>query len=343
MAKIDGRTLDHKALEHIRILAVRRVVEDGEAPSVVMESLGFSRTAIYPWLRKFEQEGWDALVERIAAGPEPKLTEKQRQQVKRWILGKDPRQYGFDFGLWSRRIVQALIKERMRVGLGLTAVGRLLASLDITPQKPLRRAYERDPQAVEFWLQKTYPALKRRAKRLGAKIFFLDEAGFQSDPPLGRTYGLKGKTPEVVTSGQRQSLNVISAVNARGEFWAATYAGKLNAEAFVAFLQNFMKGRSGKTFLVIDGHPAHTAKLVDRYLETLEAHLELHRLPSYAPDLNPDEFVWAHMKKNGVSKKPLKQNESLLKRVQKDLVSIKDNRALVRSFFCAESVLYAKD
>src|SRR5436309_12719892 len=120
MAKIDGRTLDHKALEHIRILAVRRVVEDDEAPSVVMESLGFSRTAIYPWLRKFEQEGWDALVERIAAGPEPKLTEKQRQQVKRWILGKDPRQYGFDFGLWSRRIVQALIKERMRVGLGLT-------------------------------------------------------------------------------------------------------------------------------------------------------------------------------------------------------------------------------
>jgi len=343
MAKIDGRTLDHKALEHIRILAVRRVVEDGEAPSVVMESLGFSRTAIYPWLRKFEQEGWDALVERIAAGPEPKLTEKQRQQVKRWILGKDPRQYGFDFGLWSRRIVQALIKERMRVELGLTAVGRLLASLDITPQKPLRRAYERDPQAVEFWIQKTYPALRRRAKRLRAKIFFLDEAGFQSDPPLGRTYGLKGKTPEVVTSGQRQSLNVISAVNARGEFWAATYTGKLNAEAFVAFLQNFMKGRSGKTFLVIDGHPAHTAKLVDCYLETMEGRLELHRLPSYAPDLNPDEFVWAHMKKNGVSKKPLKQNESLLKRVQKDLVSIKDNRALVRSFFCAESVLYAKD
>lgn len=343
MAKIDGRTLDHKALEHIRILAVRRVVEDDEAPSVVMESLGFSRTAIYPWLRKFEQEGWDALVERIAAGPEPKLTEKQRQQVKRWILGKDPRQYGFDFGLWSRRIVQALIKERMRVELGLTAVGRMLASLDITPQKPLRRAYERDPQAVEFWLQKSYPALRRRAKRLRAKIFFLDEAGFQSDPPLGRTYGLKGKTPEVVTSGQRQSLNVISAVNARGEFWAATYTGKLNAEAFVAFLQNFMKGRSGKTFLVIDGHPAHTAKLVDCYLETMEGRLELHRLPSYAPDLNPDEFVWAHMKKNGVSKKPLKQNESLLKRVQKDLVSIKDNRALVRSFFCAESVLYTKD
>jgi transposase len=165
MTKIDGRTLDHKALEHIRLLAVKRVMEGGEAPSDVMKSLGFSRTAIYPWLRKFEEHGWDSLVERIAQGPEPKLTEKQRQQVKRWILGKDPRQYGFDFGLWSRKIVQALIQERMKIELGLTAVGRLLASLDITPQKPLRRAYERDPEAVEFWLQHTYPELKKRAKQ----------------------------------------------------------------------------------------------------------------------------------------------------------------------------------
>src|SRR6266516_7965113 len=209
MATIDGRTLDHKTLTHIRTQAVRRVVEDGETPSEVMKSFGLCRTSIYPWLREYKEKGWEALAESISLGPEPKLTDQQKQRVKRWILGKEPRQYGFDFGLWSRRIVQALIKERMRVELGLTAVGRLLASLEITPQKPLRRAYERDPQAVEFWLQKTYPALQRRAKRLGAKIFFLDEAGFQSDPPLGRTYGLKGKTPEVVTSGQRQSLNVI--------------------------------------------------------------------------------------------------------------------------------------
>lgn len=343
MAKIDGRKLDHKALEHIRLLAVKRVVEDGEAPSEVMRSLGFSRTAIYPWLRKFEEEGWEALAERIAQGPEPKLDERQRQRVKRWILGKDPRQYGFDFGLWTRRIVQTLIAEKMGVELGLTAVGRLLASLDITPQKPLRRAYERDPEAIDLWLEETYPKLKQRAKQMGAKIFFLDEAGFQSDPPLGRTYGLKGKTPVVVTSGQRQSINVISAVNARGEFWAATYTGKLNAEAFVAFLKNFIKGRPGKIFLVVDGHPAHKANSVKHYLRSLEGRLELHCLPPYAPDLNPDEFVWSHMKSNGVSKKPLKKNESLRERVEEDLAKIKANRNLVRSFFCADTVVYAKD
>ncbi len=343
MANIDGRTLDHKALEHLRILAVKRVIEEGEAASEVMKSLGLCRTTIYPWLRKFENQGWDALAEKIAQGPEPKLTEKQRQKVKGWILGKDPRQYGFDFGLWSRRIVQTLIEEKLGVTMGLTAVGRLLASLDITPQKPLRRAYERDPKVVEFWLKERYPKLKARAKRLGAKIFFLDEAGFQSDPPLGRTYGLKGKTPVVVTSGQRQSLNVISAVNARGEFWAATYTGKLNAEAFVAFLENFMKGRGGKIFLVIDGHPAHKAKLVNKYVGSLDGRVELHSLPAYSPELNPDEFVWGHMKSNGVSKKPLKKNESLSDRIDEDLAKIKANPQLVRSFFCAESVVYAKD
>src|SRR6059036_2792553 len=343
MATIDGRTLDHKTLSHIRTQAVRRVIEDQERPSDVMKSFGLCRTTIYPWLREYKDKGWQALAESISQGPEPKLIDQQKQRVKRWILGKDPRQYGFDFGLWSRRIVQQLIEEKMGVSLCLTSVGKLLASLDITPQMPLRRAYERDPKRVQHWLDEEYPKLKKRAKKLRAKIFFLDEAGFQSDPPLGRTYGLKGKTPVVKTSGQRQSLNVISAVNARGEFWAATYNGKLNAEAFVAFLQNFMKGRTGKVFLVVDGHPAHKAGLVKAYVQSLQGRLELHFLPPYAPDLNPDEFVWSHMKSNGVSKKPLKQNESLQKRIDQDLNAIRRNRKLVRSFFCADSVVYAKD
>src|SRR6266446_8645829 len=341
--KIDGRTLDHKTLEHIRITACKRVIEDGEKPSVVAASLGFCRTSIYPWLRRIEDEGWEALAERIAEGPPIKLSEKQRQRVKRWIVGKDPRQYGFEFGLWTRRIVQTMIRDKFSIELCLSSVGKLLAQLELTPQIPLRRAYERDPVRIEQWKKEEYPKLKKRARRQGAMIFFLDEAGFQSDPPLGRTYGLKGKTPVVVTSGQRQSVNVISAVNARGQFWAATYTGELNAETFVEFLKNFMKGRRGKVFLVLDGHPAHKANVVKRYTESLAGRLELHPLPTYSPDLNPDEFVWSHMKKNGVSKKPLKKNESLRQRVEEDLVTIYNNPELVRSFFCAESVVYAKD
>jgi len=341
--KIDGRTLDHKTLEHLRTTAVRRVLEDDEAPSAVMQSMGLCRTSIYRWLRQYEAGGLEALVEKIAQGPEPKLSDQQRKQVKRWIVGRDPRQYGFDYGLWTRRIVQSLIEQKFGLRLGLTAVGRLLANLEITPQKPLRRAYERDPERIQKWLDEEYPKLRRRAKKYGAKIYFLDEAGFRSDPVLGRTYGLKGHTPVVATSGQRQSINAISAVNAKGEFWYSVYSGKLNASRFVEFLHALMKGRRERVSLVVDGHPSHKAKLVQAYVQSLAGKLELHFLPPYAPDLNPDEFVWAHAKTNGVSKKPLRQNESLKERVESDLQAIQRNRSLVRSFFCADSVAYAKD
>lgn len=343
MIKTDGRKLDHKTSEHFRRLAVRRVLEGGERPSEVMRSLGLCRTTIYPWLRAYGHKGHEALTARKASGPKTRLTEKQRQRVRRWIVGKDPRQYGFEFGLWTRRIVSALIAEKFGLTLKLTAVGRLLASLEITPQKPLRRAYQRDPKAIEQWLARDYPRLKRRARQHGAMIFFLDEAGFSSEPGLGRTYGLKGQTPVVRTTGQRQKVNAISALNAKGAFWSAVYTGNFNATRFVGFLQDFRRRRNTKVYLVVDGHPSHRAKLVNEYVQSTRGRLELHFLPPYAPDLNPDEFVWQHTKTNGVAKKPLRQGESLRQRVTQDLVNVKANRKLVRSFFGATSVAYAKD
>jgi len=341
--KRDGRKLDHKTLEELRRMAVRRVIEDKEAPSKVASDYGFCRNYLYPWLAKFKAGGWDALCEQIAEGPAPKLTEKQRQQVRRWIVGKDPRQYGFEFGLWTRRIVAELIADKFGIEIGLTAVGRLLARLNITPQKPLRRAYERDPQEINQWLCQTYPRLRVRARKHGAKIFFLDETGFSSEPNLGRTYGLKGQTPVVPTTGQRQKINAISAINARGEFWCQDYTGKLNAALFVEFLKDFMRGRIDKVYLVVDGHPSHRAKVVKEYIQSTQGRLELHFLPPYAPDLNPDEFVWQYVKTNGVSKKPLRKNESLRERVAQDLAALKRNKKLLRSFFMADSVVYAKD
>lgn len=343
MTKQDGRKLDHQSLETLRLIAVRRVTEDGEKPSEVMRSLGLCRTSIYPWLRAHQRSGPAALRMRKACGPRPKLTPQQRQQVRRWIIGKDPRQYGFHFGLWTRQIVAQLIKEKFGVSLKLTAVGRLLASLEITPQKPLRRAYERDPKAVAEWLEQDYPRLRRRARKHGATIFFLDEAGFSSEPNLGRTYGLKGQTPVVKTTGQRQKVNAISAVSAKGGFWSQVYTGMLNAGRFVEFLKAFRRGGRGKVFLVVDGHPSHRAKVVAAHVAACRGELELHFLPPYAPDLNPDEFVWQYAKTNGVAKNPLKRNESLQERVEGDLSAIKANSKLVRSFFGAPSVVYAKD
>jgi transposase len=337
--KIDGRKHDHKTLETIRIMAVRRVRE-GEYPRAVIKSYGLCRTSIYRWLRAEKAGGMAALKARRHPGPAPTLTDQQKQQVRRWICGKDPRQYGFDFGLWTRRIVAEMIRQKFQKKLSVTSVGRLLAELQITPQKPLRRAYERDPQAVEQWKTVDYPKLKKRAKRRKADIFFLDEAGIRSDAPLQRTWGVKGQTPIVKTSGQRQSVSAISAVTARGEFWYSVYTGRLNATRFVAFLKDFMRYRRRCVFLVVDGLPAHKAKLVATYVQSLKGKLELHFLPGYAPDLNPDEFVWNHLRHHGTTKTPLRKNESLRRRVEENLAAIKRSPKLVSSFFHASSVAY---
>ena len=337
--KIDGRTLDHKTSETIRIMAVRRVHE-GETPSTVMKSYGLCRTSIHRWLRAEKAGGEASLKSRIHPGPTPKLTPKQKQQVRQWICGKDPRQHGFDFGLWTRRIVVDLIERKFKKKVGVTTVGRLLAELGITPQKPLRRAYERDPQAIERWKHKEYPLLKQRAMRRGADIFFLDEAGIRSDAPLQCTWGIRGKTPVVKTSGQRQSVNAISAVTLRGAFWYSVYTGRLNAETFIGFLKTFMRHRRKPVFLVIDGLPVHKAKTVAAHVQSLKGRLELHFLPGYAPELNPDEFVWNHLRHFGTTKIPLRKNESLLARVKQNLAAIKHSPKLIRSFFHAPDVAY---
>lgn len=117
--QVDGRTLSHEVSENIRQMAVRRVWE-GERPSSVIKSYGLCRTTIYRWLRAARRGGEEALKARRHPGRKPTLTARQKLQVRGWINGKDPRQYGFDFGLWTRRIVAELITQKFGVGLGVT-------------------------------------------------------------------------------------------------------------------------------------------------------------------------------------------------------------------------------
>lgn len=338
---MDGRSLDHKTLETIRRMAVQRVRE-GEQPSAVIKSYGMNRTVIYKWLKADREGGESALAAKKPTGRPSTLTASQKQMVKEWINGKNPRQYGFDFGLWTRKTVAELIKKRFGVEMKLTAVGELLSKLEITPQKPLQRAYQRDPAAVAQWKEVEYPKLRKRAKELGGEVFFLDEAGIRSDVPAGRTWALRGHRPVVYCTGDRQHVNAISAINNRGGFWYETYTGILTADRFIEFLRKFVKAqRRKRVFLVLDRLSVHRAEAVRRYVESLKGRLELHYLPGYAPETNPDEWVWSHLRRNGVSKMPLRKGESLWERVNVDLQNIKSNRSLVKSFFHAPDTLYA--
>ena len=170
--KRDGRKLDHQTLETIRFMAVERVRE-GEAPSAVIASYGFSRTSISRWMAAVSKPGVGvrALASRPAPGRPRRLTARQEQKVFRWINGNDPRQYGLDFGLWTRSVVSDLIERKFGIRLGLTAVGELLAKLNLTPQKPLQRAYQRDPEAIEKWRRETYQPSRGRPRPTEGRYF----------------------------------------------------------------------------------------------------------------------------------------------------------------------------
>ncbi|MBX2989516.1 MAG: IS630 family transposase [Nitrospira sp.] len=340
----DGRSLDHRTLETIRTMAVTRVRE-GERPSVVIASYGFHRCTIYRWLKTTRGRGHSltALASRPATGRPRTLTAAQERQVFRWINGKNPTQYGFDFGLWTRQIVRDLIAQRFGVRLSLASIGALLARQGLTPQKPLQRAYQRDPAAIARWQRTTYPAIVRQAKREQAEIYFWDESGFRADTVHGATWGAKGQTPVVKVPGQRQRISAASAITTKGAFWFATYPGGLTGERFVALLRRMLRGRRKPLHLILDGLPAHKTKAVTQYVAALEGKLTLHVLPGYAPDLNPDELVWSYAKRTGTARRPLRKGETLEAQVTQQLTEIGRRPALVRSFFKHPSVAYITD
>ena len=340
--KRDGRRLDHKTLETIRLMAVERVNE-GEDPSEVIAAYGFCRTTIYKWIKIALDAGEIGLRSTQGTGRPRTLTSAQEQQVFRWVNGRDPRQYGLDFGLWTRMIVSELIDKKFGVRLGVTAVGTMLARLGLTPQKPLQRAYQRDPEAIERWRRETFPGIARQAKQEGGEVFFWDESGFRADTVHGKTWGVRGETPVVHRPGQRQSVSAASAVNAKGAFWFCTYQGGLNGELFVALLKQMMRHRRTPVHRVVDGLPAHRTAAVKRFVAGTEGKLTLHFLPGYAPELNPDELVWSHIKRTATGRRPLRKGETLKEQVRAALAALKNCPRLIRSFFRAPSVAYITD
>ncbi len=224
-----------------------------------------------------------ALHSRPETGRPRSLTPHQERQVFRW-----------------RRVVADLIERKFNMRLGVSAVGELLAKLGLTPQKPLQRAYQRDPEAIEAWRRERFLPLPDRQKPPAVKSISGMSRGFVPTLCTARPGAKKGQTPVVDRPGQRQTISAASAVNARGAFWYCTYQGGLNAELFVTLLRRMMRRRTKPVHLVVDGLPAHKTALVKAYVAATDGMLTLHLLPGYAPELNPDELVWSHMKRTGL-------------------------------------------
>jgi transposase len=319
----DGRKLDHKTLEQLRIRAVGQI-QQGAHPDEVAAGLGMTRAAVYGWLAKYREGGLEALKARPVPGRPPKLSGSQLARLYTLVVSNDPRQLRFTFALWTRAMIRELIRREFGVRLSQVSVGRLLRKLGLSPQRPLYRAYQQNPEAVARWKAETYPQLRTEAAQVGATIYFADEAGVRSDYHAGTTWAPVGQTPVVATTGDRFGVNLISAVTAKGALRFAAYEGSFN----------------GPVFLVLDGHPVHRSKAVKAFAASTNGRLRLCFLPGYAPELNPGEWVWKHVKHDRIGRAGVTGPEDLKAKALAALHRLQKLPHLVCSFFRDPNLRY---
>jgi transposase len=338
--KIDGRKLSHAKLEEIRFAAVK-AVQAGQAPTAVAREMGLYSNRVFVWLAAYRGGGWDALRAHKASGRPRRLSGSQMRWVYNTVTSKNPTQLKFSFALWTRGMIRTLIYRKYGIKLSLVSVGRLLAQMGLTCQKPLTRAFEQDATLVKAWAERAFPKLRALARQERAVIFFSDESGVRSDFHAGTTWGIRGQTPVIRHTGKRFHLNMLSAISAKGELRFMTSRKRISAALFIEFLRRLIMNYPRMIFLVVDGLPAHKAKSVQRYLQTVRHRLKLFFLPPYAPEINPDELVWNDVKNNGVGRAMIRTTTDLSRAVNSRLRLLQRNPAKVRAFFQTETTRYA--
>jgi len=288
----DARSLPQAAQEELRRTAVR-LVGDGRSQVEVARLLSVSTNAVGNWVRVHRRGGDDALAARRRGrrGGHTKLTETQQRKVARLIVGNNPDQLKLPGFLWTRALVRDLIRQQFAIEIGEDTVGRYLRAWGFSPQKPMRRAYEQSDETVRVWLQERYPEIVKRAYREKAEILWADESGLRSDHTAGRTWAPVGQTPVTKGTGKRFKANMIAAISNTGTLRFRVFDERFTGPLFLDVLKRLVKDANGrKLHLIIDGHPAHRAKVVRDWAAAHPDLIELHFLPGYSPELNPAEM-----------------------------------------------------
>jgi transposase len=295
----------------------------------------------HDWLAKYRSGGYHALKSRPTPGAKPKLDGKKLKWLFDTITQKNPRQMCFEFALWTREMVQELIWKKYKIKLSLKSIGNLLAQLGLTCQKPLYKAIQQDESLVQTWLKKVFPEIKKRALKEKADIFFGDAAHIRSDHHAGRTWGIKGQTPVVTTTGSRFGLSLISAITSKGHMRFMVVEGGVDSEVFIKFLKRLLTGAKRKIFLIVDNGASHKSKKTREFVDSQKGLLELYYLPPYSPELNPDELVWNHLKTHTSGRSTVSDKSDFKKKVTRYMKSLQKNKSKIKSFFGKESLRYA--
>jgi len=341
----DARQLTQEAQEELRKRAVVLCEEQRMKQSEVARLLDVARGTVNRWVQEYRKGGEKALDKKKRGrrhGSGRKLEGWQAGTVVNIIRDKCPDQLKLPWALWTAEAVQQLIEEKFGIDIAIRTVRDYLKRWGFTPQKPLKRAYERDPVRIKRWLEEEYPAIRTRAKAEGAAILWGDEMGVRADYCAGRGYAPSGKKPILHDTGKRFGCNVISAISNLGKLNFMVFEGRFKSPLFIRFLRRLIKQSKGrKLFLILDNHTVHKSKAVREFLSKHADEIELFFLPPYAPELNPDEVLNHDVKANGVGRKTVRTPADLKRNVRGYLRSRQRRPETVRAFFRERHVRYA--
>jgi transposase len=343
METIDMRKLTREARYERRVQVIR-LRKAGRTYDEIATLTGLSRTGVFDICKRHATSGSSALHDAAGGrklGEQRLLSPAQEALVQKLIADKTPDQLKMPYALWSRAAVAELIEQRFGLKLKVRTMGMYLQRWCFTPQKPMRKAYEQSPAAVKKWLDEDYPALAQRARAEGAEIHWGDESGLRSDDVRGRSYAPRGETPVVRVPNKRHGLSIISTVTNKGQMRWRIFDGALNSTILIDFFKRLIKGQKKKVFLILDNLRVHHSKPVKHWLAQHAEYIEVFYLPSYSPELNPDEMANADLKQAVTKLAPARTKLQLVKATARHLRSVQRQPQRIKKYFEHDPVRYA--
>jgi len=343
MKKIDARKLPTEAQQQIRNQAIR-LKKSGKTYNEVSDITCVHKSTILRWYKAYQRKGASAIQIKKRgrrSGSCRILTVEMERQIQKTIYEKCPDQLKFPFALWTRKAVQQLIKHFYSVEMPVRTVGEYLKRWGFTPQKPLRKAYKQNPKAINKWLDEEYPAIAKQATKEGAEIHWGDETGLCNDSYHGRSYAPRGQTPAIRLHPRCKRVNLISTVTNQGKVRFMVYEAKMNSDTLIKFMKRLIKESTRKIFLVLDNLKVHHSYIVRDWLEKHKEQIEVFFLPSYSPELNPDEYLNCDLKVGVHSKTPAKTKKQLKGKTISHLRKLQKSPNRVRKYFKHPKIAYA--
>jgi len=340
----DARKLSTPAQYQLRRQIVR-AHRRGDSRRKIARDFGVSYTLVCQIVKRYKQKGMAGIAmgrRGRRAGSCRTLSPEQERRIRKLIEDHRPEQLKMDFALWTRAAVRLLILRECGIDMPIRSVSEYLTRWGFTPQKPIRRAYEQNPVAVKKWIEETYPEIQQRARAEGAEIHWGDETGIVNTDVRGRGYSLRGKTPVAyVVGGTRQRLSMISTVTNQGKTCWMIIDGNFNHERMIEFLEALVRQVGRKVFLILDNLGVHHCAPVKKWLKKNKKKMEVFYLPSYSPELNPDERLNGNLKQTIETKVPCRTKDKLRQAAMNFMKTLEKDVDKIKSFFRDPLVAYA--